>query len=99
MTDETFISEKTGKRYKLGLNAEIITNHREQSVITFNSYVVLREIIEPKLEVGDWIQAGGTYNICIVNTCLSLNQWTEPTEIRKASGEVWKRINGEWQRQ
>jgi hypothetical protein len=89
MTDETFISEKTGKRYKLVISRDDL-----------NDYII-REIIEPKIENTDWVQyvddRGQTAGMFEVREEHG-KSLAYVLEIRKASGEVWKRINGDWVR-
>lgn len=83
---KTFRCEQDGKRYRL----------REQTCGAF----LPEEIIEPKLEVGDWYRTDSWSGVII--------HGTEPPgqpehckilallEIRKASGEIWKKVDGEW---
>lgn len=86
MTDEIFISEKTGKRYKwIGGYDNII----ELGFIT--------EIIEPKLAFNDWVKKESCYDdeVYIVKFPYS---WDIKNliEIRKANGEIWVKENNEW---
>lgn len=82
MNDEIFISEKTGKRYKL------IDN-------TYN--VRLIEIIEPKLEQNDWYQYEEDQTSCYKNRWSSV-EVSRLKEIRKANGEIWVKENNEWRK-
>lgn len=86
MTDETFISEKTGKRYKVC---------RDYSV---GGYICIQEIIEPKLEENDWYL---DKEDCVWIWANTIGDWAmkdgnEILEVRKANKEHWKRINNEW---
>lgn len=99
MTDEIFISEKTGQRYKVIDNYIRYTNSNKLNVI-------LDPIIEPKLEVGDWllwavpespkpddrilsrITYGGDFPINLYHANL--------LEIRKSNGQVWVKEREEW---
>ena len=87
MTDEIFISEKTGKRYK-------IKPHDLGGTL-----IDLREIIEPKLEFNDWVKKECCYDdeIYIVKFPYS---WDIKNyiEIRKASGEIWVKKDGVWEK-
>lgn len=94
MTDEIFLSQKTGKRYK-----------RIQAW-TFTDSFLVKEIIEPKLEVGDWIlwavsespepddkilsriTYGGNFPVNLYHPDL--------LEVRKSNGEVWIKKDGQW---
>lgn len=88
MTDETFISEKTGKKYRF----KGIPHFKEDGFLG-----TLSEIIEPKLEVGDWWQDddGGLHHIKDIDIDSPISDRV-CYEIRKVNGEVWKKINGEW---
>lgn len=98
MTDEIFVSEKTGKRYRGivdGYHLELRKN-----------YIKITEIIEPKLEVGDWIlwavsespkpddkilsriTYGGNFPVNLYHPDL--------LEVRKSNGEVWIKKDGQW---
>lgn len=88
MSDEIFVSEKTGKRYK------IITH------CLTGGLVDLEEIIEPKLEVGDWYSTiykqlfawqGYTGDRELMNT-------DKIIEIRKTSREIWVKKDGQWEK-
>jgi hypothetical protein len=82
LKEKTFICEQDGKRYRIESRYGIA--------------VVLREIIEPKLEVGDW--ALRDYAIPKIVSIENPEIWKlwEFFEIRKASGEVWRATNGQW---
>lgn len=83
MTNEIFVSEKTGKRYR-------IKPHN------LGGYLVdLREIIEPKLERTDWYQYEEDEFACHQNRWSSI-EVSRLKEIRKANGEVWQKIEGVW---
>lgn len=90
MTDEIFVSEKTGKRYRY-----------EPSCIDLPKtlYGILTEIIEPKMEVGDFVaysDKNGEHSGVFRYRGIMGNSLEYVYEIRKANGEVWLKENNEW---
>ena len=91
-TEEIFVSQKTGKRYRLAEN-DLTREHGEfLKPITF-----IIPIIEPTLEVGDWIQFSHCKDPYHIEEPLSLHL-DKLREIRKANGEVWVKEDGEWRK-
>jgi hypothetical protein len=82
---ETFICEQNNKRYRIESRHGIA--------------VVLREIIEPKLEVGDFVAYvdKNDDHTAVFKYRDTMGKSLEFVyEIRKANGEVWRKIDGNW---
>ncbi len=116
---ETFTSDKTGKKFKakdIGLlrNPRAVQLHFldgfgivERTLDPSKQYLVLEEIIEPVLEVGDWVELVEKNDMCIGGLRFKIEKvlldfWLpnikECLEIRKANGEIWIKENGEWKK-
>ncbi len=112
MTDtETFTSNKTGKKYRLK-DLGTLSNPRsvqfhdrcgivERTLDPSKQYLLLEEIIEPVLEVGDWVKY--TNGIGNKEGCYEITEDHQlpinlkyKCEIRKANKEHWIKENGEW---
>jgi hypothetical protein len=93
----TFIDEQTGERYRI-LDWDA-THVLDDGRFDFDKKVTakLEKIIEPRLEVGDWVyhKRCGMFEIHEHDLKEEL---IDLEEIRKASGEVWQKENGQWKK-
>ncbi len=96
MTDtETFTSDKTGKKYRF------VEMQKVNKYMPPQGY--LKEIIEPVLEVGDWYNIDSHVKAFIFRDDEGDQKWKQESrhyisEIRKATGEIWIKENGEWKK-
>ena len=85
---ETFTSDKTGKKYKVETG---------NGILQHGVHFIVKEIIEPVLERGDWYEWKD--ELYEFKDCEALDgDFKYATEIRKADGQVWIKKDGVWEK-